>query len=1227
MRHVNQVSLLFFIVSVSTNGLFSQDTKIFRRHHLILYDNSYPFYSQEEQNPSLLRMMTALFNNKVPDKSTIAGIVEGRTTNLRYEREKQVLFFDPEHDEISFYYFGLNRDRTEYLVNNRVLQKQNRKLYAKFKELFIEPQNVNWSKVRDRYKNDVGKYLKAIWTQPKPPWGDGYTLSNLVYPVALERITSTHYAEEYILIIASDFLTGADFGNKQDYGLIRQLFGYNDYYAGEILDKIEVRRGKFYQIDYFDFEFSSKLYRDGRLVPLGIIAHKIRPNAGFYEPENVTIKIDSDLRLEQGGYRKSYFNLPEITVNFLHNISTLKVASVNLRIIGTGLERKHVVLADTLLASYDESKNQLRCTNGKWVKLDITRMNYTVPEFRARLKNFVSPDSLGVTALEVQYKFNSDYIIDQDSKLKITYTAGRTIPVEQVEFASKTFIIIMYYAIPILVILGLILIWLGRPLGIALHFPGFVDYYEIIDFDNNRGRVRAPFKPWDRDRALVRVHGELTYKFPNYLFNWRVPFFLQLTNVKCPKGFDIYLTDGNRDYPCGYDVRFQGRKRFKLSAVIVQNAGTPAVSEPLELEFEVSAGFANGIFHKEFQKPWPYPFFIGPVLSDVWVGLDPGTTGSCIVSGTNLHNWVIQKEPDGKRDLITPSIIAFDVGRDYLESTNGAIDPQFYAYGASAQAVSNLKDRVSFQSIKKMLGFSDTQEIRFKNDKALTLEGKELTKLLVDGLLTDHKKFIERSASRHRELLNGDVYNPERLVVAIPNNFTSTKIQALVDSVNKLSHRFKEIRYIYEAEAILLYYLHSKHRKDTLENETVLIFDMGGATINATVVNVRQLEEANGRKFHIDILAKLGYGIGGDTIDYCLIKLLYEFQERYPQLARYKPFEPTKNLSATEMNTMSEKERKEQLRLHEEQLRLRKEFMQAAFKLKTRLIENFNNPNKDYLLKGDDVSEVLKDMKKIRDSDSPIEITIHEDDPLNQLLQKDAGRCPPLLRHKLFKELIYDNVENATRDIIALAADAQIQTVIFSGRSVLFPLIKGTVTKVLKAAGLTPKEVNFSDDELKSAVAKGACIYGVSRNSIVLQNMKTNGYFGVQRTRGPNDIEFLELVRIGEPFQVIDDKRVVRGESKIAGTFALDNLTLNFCQVMGNDPKRILANQERHKYSVLQKIRVDNPTERIGVEVFENDKVSCWVRDNNHERIEGKAVVSDREIADDNDEHYTWIVH
>jgi molecular chaperone DnaK (HSP70) len=115
-------------------------------------------------------------------------------------------------------------------------------------------------------------------------------------------------------------------------------------------------------------------------------------------------------------------------------------------------------------------------------------------------------------------------------------------------------------------------------------------------------------------------------------------------------------------------------------------------------------------------------------------------------------------------------------------------------------------------------------------------------------------------------------YNPQRAVFAIPNNFTATKIMDLRKSIEKLN-LFKEVRFIYEAEAVLIYYLFSKRKKpdgqevELIDGEKILIYDMGGATVNVTLAQINKKGSSDNLYYEVDILAKLGYGIGGDAID------------------------------------------------------------------------------------------------------------------------------------------------------------------------------------------------------------------------------------------------------------------------------------------------------------------------------------------------------------------------
>jgi molecular chaperone DnaK (HSP70) len=79
----------------------------------------------------------------------------------------------------------------------------------------------------------------------------------------------------------------------------------------------------------------------------------------------------------------------------------------------------------------------------------------------------------------------------------------------------------------------------------------------------------------------------------------------------------------------------------------------------------------------------------------------------------------------------------------------------------------------------------------------------------------------------------------------------------MVDCIANLN-QFKEIRYVYEAEAVLFYYLSNYSQfsggEASSDSETILVFDMGGATINATIVTANKAL-INGRpKYEIDFL-------------------------------------------------------------------------------------------------------------------------------------------------------------------------------------------------------------------------------------------------------------------------------------------------------------------------------------------------------------------------------------
>jgi molecular chaperone DnaK (HSP70) len=575
----------------------------------------------------------------------------------------------------------------------------------------------------------------------------------------------------------------------------------------------------------------------------------------------------------------------------------------------------------------------------------------------------------------------------------------------------------------------------------------------------------------------------------------------------------------------------------------------------------------------------------------VWVGFDPGTSGSCVAVGSATDNIVLGE--DRAKIEIIPSILVFEKAANY--HPNGKeIPEQIYEYGTRAETLYPTTSRYKgFQSIKKLLGFRDIKEVIFENNNKLRLNGKDLASLLVKGLFKDINTYFN-GPDFNDDYKRAGKFNPLRAVVAIPNNFTISKIQDMVDCIRKLN-QFKEIRYVYEAEAVLFYYLSNFSQLiqgETLSNEeTVLVFDMGGATINATVVTAKKTYLNERPKYNIDFLGKIGYGIGGDTIDYCISRFLLSFTDEYPQFADIDIFDKKIQLA------------------------------KLSFQIKKEIIANYYS-NKDYLITAYNLEAFINKALNVT-------ISVNEKTcEMYKYFHKESGKFK-LFEHPLFIRIIYNNVKDAVNEVVELSETTQIDKVIFSGRSTSFPMIKETVEKQLKSKGSKTKSLALNLEESKIAVAKGACWYGINKNSVRLNNLKTNAAFGFKKTLSADrtDVKFYELVEMGCTFDTYNDEiDSYEGSKNITDDFAFDGGKVNFYQIMGKEVDKILSEGQKHKYSKIASIILDQVTSKVAMKVNENDNVECVVKLQSNRIINEKGVVSDQEIDEANEEHYTWIV-
>ena len=1195
--------LLLLILTFSYHCVSAQ-SKI-RRHFIIVLETTGVFERNLKNTPELKNLLTDLFEGNELNVKCISD-----QTNLKLEKNNNLMFFDPSQDEISLFHFGIAQSefgklKTKEISNygvSPIIRKNNNLFY----EMFLKNKNLNWSAYRER-GNSIKVYLEDVFLEKKQPndFGNGVALSYFVSPMVLTQIRDQTYSEEYVVIMISGFTSGTDLSNKLDYLRLQEIYGYGTYQndlptnspPATIKSYFDLISSYFYKLDYFDFTFTTPEIHN----QISIKGYKIKPKTGNKKPEDISIFVDSDVKMKQKGYNSDKYELSETRIKFTHN-DDLKPQKIALKITYYNDEKKVVVFNNYIVGRLPDGTWKSNFANDKNpICYDSKNDTYLIPHLLLELNQNIKVNNY--TQLELEYTFFCDYLLPETKPLQIIYSTKRMIQKKNVIFTTKTTIIIMYYVIPIIVLLLIIiyLVVIGKPKKIKLAVNGYLDSFETINY-KKYGKLLTPYKYWDTQSDSIIIDGLIKYKSDNYLFNWKPDIYLSIQEEDVPQGFDLFLKPDSKtikEYSKGnlMPIKTDRKNKFRFIVSLRQNDINVTINEPLLISFKIGVLIRESklIFIKvELQETIEYKYHLGNDLGDLWVSFDPGTTGSCVAIGNHAEN--ISVIEDRYNLKIIDSKLIFEITENYI-GNNGEIPEELYKCGTNANTLFGTNRAASFQSIKKLLGFKDIKEITFKNNNTLKLTGKELSSLLVKGLYKDLTYFINKL--NNPEFLHNGVFNPQRAVIAIPNNFTISKIQDMVDCVGYLK-QFKEVRYVYEAEAVLFYYLSNYSRFNNGDNqfkdENILVFDMGGATINATIVSASKIEENQKPVYYIDFLGKIGYGIGGDTIDYCILKFIKKFANEYPQL------------NTINFNT----ENKENL----------VELVKAARSIKLQIV--------DYYEKGYDTLITTWQLNVFLQPVLGVSIEFSEESKFYENFKKDSKGKYKIFSHPIFIDLIYNNVKDAVNEVIDLSDNCKIDKVIFSGRSTFFPNIKETVEKQLKSKNSTPAKVTLAIEESKTAVAHGACWYGINKNSIRLNNLKTNASFGIKQTltADTTNVEFIELIQMGCQFDSNNSEiDKVSGVKNLSANFSFDGGKVNFYQVMGKDANQILAGNQKHKFSKIASIRIPQEIEAVQMIVKEDDDVECKVKLVNNRVLEEKGVVSDQEIADANEEHYTWIIN
>lgn len=1144
-----------------------------RRTFIVLQDNSGSYYNSANSDINHIQnKLVDLFSNKN---------ILNEYSLISKELEQGELFFDPTLDKIHFYWFVADQaDNVGYYFGAD-------NSYKKFEEYFLTPAK------KYSQEENVESYFRSVFSD-RPVLKSAYngygistySFTSFAYPLCLD-VLPTEYSKEYIVVLISDFKAGSTFGNKQDEKIFRDAFRNK---AQNVLDRVAHLNSQFVKIDLGEY------YRDaGYNNIIGFYAFKIRPNAGFPNPENIEVRIDSDIHLEQKNFEGDSYELASSKVVFKHSESL----------------------------TIDKAYVEFSLPAGDIIRRDVTpMMNEKQGVFSfdkidgIKLPGITSPFTGGTIGL--RYIFDASFCVDVLNKQSIKYTfeTNRTIDNSNFTFQTKlsTMEISAIVATIILLFIAIVVVVLwrkGKPTGLLTKFSHFNDSYESYDYSaEGLGKTHTDYKCWSAaDQARggfeIKIQGRFNYEQHNKFYNWQensgYTVRIYPSKLVCPNGFQAYVSgagkiSNNANMPIELTDAFKD-SMFEFS-VIFRDQGA-VITEPLPFAFEIElVSVNNGIRSFNVSTRVSYQFHIGPDLGNVWLGLDPGTTGSCIAIATSSDDLTV--EQNNNEDLISPSVIL--IPTDKLKSSSKDEIRSVAIFGHKAQAVKNESDTMrKFVSIKKLLGYNTTFSLgTTKKGVELSVDSAFLSTLMVEKLMEQHQAYIEANKDDYPQFFENDIYAPKRAVIAIPNNFTASKIEHLRECVLDVKDSsIKELRFIYEAEAILVNYINSgdakKEEQESARGENIFIFDMGGATINTTLANVKRRRRKNDLVWEIEIISKLGYGVGGDTIDYAYLQWIYSKSDEYNVLAQNNPFGIHSSMD----------------------MKGRRKLKDAVLELKKQTIRNYES-NEENLIDRYHIALFNGYSLPMNDEDS---------DAFVKDLQNGSHS---FLHSKWFEEYVYDNVKSIVSDVLYVCEKKNIthlDTILMSGRSSHFPRIKETVESVVKQSGYEPNISLLALTESKSAVAKGACYYGVLNSRIILQNMTVNGVFGVIQKTEPNKAPiFHKLIDDGDSF----DNGYKTGKADIQESqgFTFDGGVVRFCQVMGVNPAEIIARNEKHKFSVIAVIPAQPfPVKEVQISITDKDKILCSITNTNDDTIPPVvAIVKDSDIMTCNDEQYTFFV-
>lgn len=175
-----------------------------------------------------------------------------------------------------------------------------------------------------------------------------------------------------------------------------------------------------------------------------------------------------------------------------------------------------------------------------------------------------------------------------------------------------------------------------------------------------------------------------------------------------------------------------------------------------------------------------------------------------------------------------------------------------------------------------------------------------------------------------------------------------------------------------------------------------------------------------------------------------------------------------------------------------------------------------------------------------------------------------------------------------------------------------------------------PREIPLPTHDLKSAVARGCCWYGLNHAGILVSAPTTSASCGFRHTAELGRADFIDLIPAGTAFAPLrgpDEADCARGEHTFPqfSIFAFDNRQLVFYQIMGSS-KTAFAEGQRHRVNPLLSVPIHDPVHSVRMTLNENDTSEHTVFFENQPEITRFGNLTELSMREQYDEHFHWFL-